>query len=535
MKKTQVYKNDIKSVLDKDSKYRSFLFKRGYLVTDREDINTEIYPFYSLWNKHTVGKYSIIVHNEQDFSQCKKEGISAVMIGHAYDPFLMKYDDKEILSDCLDAYLKGEEEYFDKISSLTGIHLILIFDGNRIIAVQDCSGMRCCYFGKVADNIYLTSHTQLVADICNLKLDPDVELLFSKKFYTIGNRYLPGNLSAYKELKRLGANTYLTFNEDIFSINRFYPLRPHKELSESDYDTAIAEIGRLLNNNLALTAKKWQRPAISLSGGMDSKTTLASANGVYDKFYYYSFHAKNQERADAKAAKEICSHINLKHHTYPIPEENSQLEDFDFLKKVIDHNSSYVSKPADHEVRKFIFMSRIHDFDIEVKSWVSEIARTFLSQKYGVEMPKVLTERHFTIFQKRYFGSPRLLRWADRTHREFLKKTKLTRPIHNFEHQDLFYWEVRVSSWESTTKLTHDFFNPITIPYNNRKIMELFLEFPHEMRKSDKVHHSIIEKMNKAINDSGIEVHNDYMGKKRILLEKVYYRARTMFFRSKLK
>ena len=534
MKKTEVYKNDIKTVLDKDSKYRSFLFKRGYLVTDNTNIDTESYPFYSLWDKHTTGKYSILVHKEQDFAMCEKNGITAVMIGHAYDPFTMKYDDTEILLDCLEAYIDGKDNYFDKINSLTGIHVIIIFVNNRIETVQDCSGMRSCYYGKIESSIYITSHPQLVADICKLAINPDIELLFSKKFYTIGNRYLPGNLSTYKELKRLGANTYLTFDKT-FSINRFYPLTPHRELSENDYDTVISEIGNLLNKNLILVAKKWERPAISLSGGMDSKTTLASANGVYERYFYYSFHAKKQECADAKAAKAICSHINLKHHTYAIPEENSQIEDFEFLKKLINHNSSYVSKPADHEVRKFIFMSRISDFDIEVKSWVSEIARTFLSQKYGVEMPKRLTERHFTIFQKRYFGSPYLLKWADETHRDFLKETNLIHPIHNYEHQDLFYWEVRVSSWESTTKLAHDIFNPITIPYNNRKIMEMFLEFPHEMRKSDKVHFNIIEKMNKAINDSGIEVHNDYMNKKRILLEKIYYRARTIFFRSKLK
>lgn len=533
MKKTQVYKNEIKAVLDKDSKYRSFLFRRGYLISDKENVDTAVYPFYGLWNSHSAGKYTILVHKDQDFSMCEKDGFTAVMIGHAYDPFLMKHEDKEILGDCLNAYLESKAAYFDKISSLSGIHVIVIFDKEQILAVQDCSGIRSCYFGKVQSNVFITSHPQLVADLLALSFDPDVELLFSKRFYTIGNRYLPGNLSPFKELKRLGANTYLDFDGD-FRIVRFYPLRPHRELTEQEYEGRIEEIGKLLQNNIALAAKKWEKPAISLSGGMDSKTTLACANGYYDKYYFYSFHAKKQEIEDAKAANQICERLGLKHHTYPIPEENSQIEDFDFLKKMINHNSSYISQPSEHEVRKFICMSRVNDFDIELKSWVSEIARTFLTQKYGIEMPKVLTERHFTIFQKRYFASPYLLRWADRIHRDFLKETELTKPIHNFEHQDLFYWEVRVSSWESTVKTMHDFFNLVTIPYNNRKLMEMFLEFPHDMRRADKVHNSIINKMNKEINDSGVQVHNDYMSKKRILLEKIYYRVRTMFFRSKL-
>ena len=44
-----------------------------------------------------------------------------------------------------------------------------------------------------------------------------------------------------------------------------------------------------------------------------------------------------------------------------------------------------------------------------------------------------------------------------------------------------------------------------------------------------------IDKMNKEINDSGIAVHNKYLGGKRIIIEHIYYRWRTMFFRSKLK
>ena len=534
MKKTEVYKNDIKSVLDTDGKYRSFLFKRGYLVTDDKDINTDIYPFYSLWNKHTAGKYSIIVHNEQDYSQCSKEGITAVMIGHAYDPFLMKHDDKEILSDCLDAYLKGKDEYFDKINSISGMHLIMIFDKDDFTAVQDCGGMRSCYFGKANGNIYVTSHPQLVADLCDLKFDPDVELLFSKKFYTIGTRYMPGNLTPYIELKRLGANTYLDYSGN-FKIVRFYPTRVIKEIKEKDFSKYIEEISRLLHNNIELCTRKWKKPAISLSGGTDSKTTLACANGLYDKFYYYSFHAKNQEKVDASAAKNLCDRIGVKHNTYPIPEENSELEDFDFLKKMLNHNTSYVSRPDDHEARKFIYMSRVNDFDVELKSWISEIGRAFWSRKYGLELPAKLHERHFSIFQKRYFGSPYLLRWADRVHRDFLKEIDLVNSPEGYEHQDMFYWEVRFASWGTMVESMHDFFNLVTMPFNNRKLMELFLLFPHDMRKSDTVHAMVIDKMNKEINDSGIAVHNKYLGGKRIIIEHVYYRWRTMFFRSKLK
>lgn len=533
MKKTEVYTSDIKNTLDADAKYRSFLFKRGYLITDASLPDTSAYPFYGNWSIQKVNRYNILVHNEQTLTICCRGDLTAVMIGHAYDPFTMKYSDSEILNTCLKAYETDQSTYFDKISSLTGIHLILVFDGTGFIAVQDCSGMRYCCFGKVKDSVYVTSHPQLVADLCGLSFDKDVELLFSKKFYSLGANYLPGNITPYKELKRLGANTCLNFEKD-FKIERFYPARSLKPVSEDEYDKTVDEICRLLHRNIELAAKKWERPAISLSGGTDSKTTLSCANGLYDKLRFYSFHAKPQEVKDAAAAKGLCELIGVSHKTYAIPDTNDKIKDFYFLKKIIYHNNSYISKENDHEVRKFIYMSRVDDFDVELKSWVSEIGRVFLSNKYGFEMPSRLNERHLSIFQKRYIGSPYLLRWSDALNRDFMKEIGLTESFEGYEHQDMFYWEIRCSSWEANLETTLDFFNLKTIPFNNRKLIELFLRFPHHMRKNDTVHSMVIEKMNKAIMDSGISVQNGYLNKKRIFIERLYYRWRTVFFRSKL-
>lgn len=533
MIKTEVYKNEIKSSLDKDAEYRSFLFKRGYLITDAELPDTDAYPFYGNWNVKAINGFKVLVHREQELTAYESDGISAVMIGHAYDPFTMQYSSEEILSDCIKAYKTDEAAYFDKISSLTGIHLILIFDKDKFTAVQDCSGMRYCCFGKVKGSVYVTSHPQLVADLCDLSFDPDVELLFSKKFYSLGANYLPGNITPYKELKRLGANTYLNFDK-AFSIVRFYPTRPLKPFAESEYDQAITEIGRILHNNIELASKKWARPAISLSGGMDSKTTLSCTKGLYDKFGYYSFHAKKQEVIDAAAAEKLCAHIGVAHKTYAIPDSNDEIEDFYFLKKIIYHNTSYISKESDHEVRKFIYMSRVNDFDVELKSWVSEIGRVFLSNKYGFEMPTKLNERHLSIFQKRYVGSPYLLKWSDALNRDFMKEVGFTEPFEGYEHQDMFYWEIRCSSWEANLENTLDFFNLKTIPFNNRKLIEMLLRFPHDMRKNDVVHSMIIEKMNKAVSEAGILVHNGYLSKKRIFIERAFYNLRTVFFRSKL-
>ena len=86
--------------------------------------------------------------------------------------------------------------------------------------------------------------------------------------------------------------------------------------------------------------KQLKRPAISLSGGTDSKTTLACCNGLYDKFRIYSFHCKKSELLDANAAHKICEEIGQPHEIYEIPSKNEEIEDFYIMKKIINHNTA---------------------------------------------------------------------------------------------------------------------------------------------------------------------------------------------------
>lgn len=526
----EILKNEIKSRLDKEEKYRDLLFRRGYLFTDVKISDMAFYPFYNIWNEQKVGEYYLYVQQSQTFYVREKDGLTSVIIGHAYNPFDMKWDEKELCEDLIDAYKLGLDKYFDKVSELTGLHIVMLLDGEKVICNQDACSLTGCYFGRVNGKIYITEHPQLVADINDLKINSKVEKLVKSKCYNIGNRNLPGNITPYDELKRLGANTYLLFDKE-FSINRFYPNAPHPEfITDEEKSAGIKKIGDLIHNGIECCSEKWKRCTISLSGGTDSKTTLACANGLYDKFSYFSFHSKPQELVDAKGAKKICENLGLEHTLYTIPSENSQIEDFDFIKKLLQHNTNYFVNLADNEIRKYIFLNRLDAYDVELKSWASEVARVFFERKYKIKMPKVLNERHLSIFQTRYFGHPWLLRWSDREYYKFLREIGLNKPLYNFEHTDSIYWEMRMGAWGVSVVSSQQLYHCTTMPMNNRKILELFLSFPHDERKSDSVHKRIMEYKNKRIIEADVEIANLYFHNYRILMEKAYYYIRTLLY-----
>ncbi|MED3689587.1 asparagine synthase-related protein [Peribacillus butanolivorans] len=531
---------EIKKIMEQYPQYQDTLFSRGYLITSKEINDLSKYPFYSNWKKVYSGEIrkekpnlNIYIHNKQDCYMYEENGIHAVIIGNAYNPFDMKYQEEELLKDCVQAYRQSKETFFDKISEFTGVHLIVIWDNVNLIAVQDCAGMKSCYFGRMDGNMYITSYPQLVADICDLKVDPFVEKLTKSYSYNIGNKHLPGNLTPFKELKRLGGNTYVEFVNE-FKVKRFYPVKPHDEIKSKDqFNSGIEKITDILHRNIELATMKWKRPAISLSGGMDSKTTLASANGLYDRFTYFSFHSKPQEIVDANAAHKICEEIGLEHTIYPIPDSNDDVEDFDILKMIIDHNTSYFKNTADHEIRKMIFLYRLNTYDVELKSWASEIGRCSLERRYGIKMPSVLTPRHYSIFQTRFIFAPLLLRKTENYYKKFLYEVGLDQSHFNFEQTDLYHWEVRLGAWGTSVVSSFDFCHNVTMPFNNRKLIELILSFPHDNRRDGLVQDSAIKYSNSKIHNMNLTVKNDYSKKHRQKLEQIYYYYRTLVYNSK--
>ena len=132
-------KNEIKNELDRRPQYREMLFRRGYLLTDAS-INDDVYPFYGMWKKTLIGSYSLYVQEKQTCFICEQGQQSIALVGHAYNPFTMEWDENAICSELLTAYQQGLSVYFDKVSELTGLHVIIVVDHETIIVCQDaCS------------------------------------------------------------------------------------------------------------------------------------------------------------------------------------------------------------------------------------------------------------------------------------------------------------------------------------------------------------------------------------------------------------
>lgn len=99
---------------------------------------------------------------------------------------------------------------------------------------------------------------------------------------------------------------------------------------------------------------------------MDSKATLASANGLYEKFLYFSYESMPGEAIDADAAHKIAQAIGVSHQIDKISDIDSDFENIDVIRSIIYHNYGRIGNQNANDIRKRAYYQKHPYFDVEV-------------------------------------------------------------------------------------------------------------------------------------------------------------------------
>jgi len=502
--------NKLKAQLDLRQDLQKYLFIRGFLITTKNILDINTFPFYGNWNKEKVGNYFFLTHKLTKVYHYIKDELTFFLVGHSYNPFTMKYDEVEELKDIADAYCEGKESFQKALDELTGVFVIGWFSDKQFTFTTDPSGLQSAYYGIVEDDFMITSHPQLTGDLYGLSMDPFVKKLINYKWYPrILGAYLPCDLSPYKEIKRVVPNVYFTFSNNGITSKRFYPL---KELSEcinvQEYQDVIKQAADILKHNAELISKKWKKPAISLTGGMDSTTTFAAANGFYDKYETFSYVSAPKEIVDANAAKKISDHFSVKHTLFEIPDDSYALEDYEIKADILDHNSGYISLRRGNELRKRIYLEKTVDFDVEAKSWGSETIRCRWHKHFERDSMPPLSGKLFRNIYKIFISNRILANKIDRLFEKYIHDYEYTKIPAQYPASDMFYAEIALGSWGGPNVSEMKYYSDITIPCNNRMFFDLLFKIPVKQRIHDEHLLSIKEILNKELYDMNILVVN---------------------------
>lgn len=334
---------------------------------------------------------------------------------------------------------------------------------------------------------------------------------------------MPGDITPYSEFKRVIPNHYILYDGHDFAKKRFF-IKKDDFINELPYDEIVRKCAEILSSSMNLISQKWAKPAISLTGGCDSKTTLSCSNGLYNKYKYFSYSSSKAEEVDAEAASKICSMLGLKHIKYRISNNDDDYINLKVIAKIMEYNCGSIGKNNSNDIRKRAFFIACEDFDVEVKSWVSEVARAYYHKRFNKrKFPKKITAKYATNLYKVFITNRKLVRKTDEIFADFLSTYYSSEDFKEREWYDLFFWEFRMSSWNGLVITgEHQISYDITIPYNNRYLLDMMLSTPIEYRINDKIHKDIMKLKNEKIADCNISVVNVKHTKNRANVEKLY-------------
>ena len=512
--------------LDKNPKMRKKIFCRGFVFAT-EKLNEQDYPFYGNWISHSIKEFHLLTHPETMTAAYNGLTFSWVLIGHAYNPISGMYKENTILEE-LDAYYSANntQAFFDTLNQLTGIFTLIWTNGTETFFVGDATCMQTTFYTLHNENVYISSHANLLGDLLCLQWDEYVKRLANYRFFKLFGNSLPGDISQFSNVKRAVPNFYYEATKESIKEKRFYI---PKKLSLST-DEISERVSVLLNSNLTLIAQKWNDPAISLTGGCDSKTTLSCAKGLYDKFSYFSYISSDEEKVDAEGARLICDSLGLEHKTFFIPQNDSDIPNVEDIRTMLFWNDGALRPNNKNDVRKRAVLDDEFEYDVEVKSWASEIGRAYYSKRFNgrKNFGSKPTPRKCTTLYKIFLHDRKLVRDTDKIFAAYLKKYFQQDKTAPLEWQEQFFWEFRVSSWNALViTAAHRYSFDITIPYNNRYLLEYLLSAPIDDRISDTVYKQIRSQMNPEIDKTGIAITNVKHTDTRAKFENWYYRIHT--------
>lgn len=185
-----------------------------------------------------------------------------------------------------------------------------------------------------------------------------------------------------------------------------------------------------------------------------------------------------------------------------------------------------------NDVRKRIALDKIDDYDVEVKSWASEIGRAYYSKRFHgrTKFPKKPSGRACTTLYKFFLHDRRLVHETDKVFENFIRdyyEPAKENPVEWFEQ---FFWEFRVPAWNGLVITgEHWYSDEITIPYNNRLLLTMLLSVPIEDRVSDKLYKEIRAAKNPLIDQTGVAVTNLLHTERREKLENLYWSLHSKF------
>ncbi len=216
----------------------------------------------------------------------------------------------------------------DFLQALNGMYAGAIFDrpGNRLILFRDRFGIKPLYYTDTDSGFAFSSEIKPLIAGSGIPVELNESMLATYFTY----RYVPGEQTLFKHIKRLPPGSYLEYNlsSGSYTINRYWEYKLDRDNLDLSFDDAKEMFFNLLDDAVKIRLRSDVEVGSLVSGGIDS-SAVAALSAIQkpdiklftiffkeDKYnelpYVEKFLTANQERfSSSKLHKKICTRESL--------------------------------------------------------------------------------------------------------------------------------------------------------------------------------------------------------------------------------
>lgn len=472
--------------------YLDNTFARGFVVFENASgfsdalHSSNVSAFLTRWTKTFFGPSQIWYDPLLNYATQRDNSHGVGVMGLCLNPFDGANDNQKIADKLYAALKVSEVKFLDYVDQLSGAFVILYRIGAKIKILQDCAATKAVYYTKDARfGTIAASHANLLAQPLDLPADQRASAVYNNEAYRKDpSRYLPGMITPFENVSALTANTALDFQNG--KPKRFFPrehLKPQKFGKR-----LVQSVSKIMRKQAKLLADRGRPLMVATTAGRDSRVSVSSL-AAYENTRFFSFHISRSGHLseDVKVAQQLMSEIG------------KELEIYDLA----DYNSPAFKRPYALTSPRGIWIAAaqcyIDEFPadaIHVRSTVSEIGRMFYGRRTTSKVTAEGLAKTYTVTD--FSDDPMVID----TMQDFIDVTEFTETkFFNYDLHDMFYWEHRNSKWQNILCIEAEMASDVFIPFNNRRLMMLFLGLPESERKAASLHVAITKEMCPEIAD----------------------------------
>ncbi|WP_026922492.1 hypothetical protein [Glycomyces arizonensis] len=446
-----------------DGDCADLLWARGFLLTAEAHR-----PPVAHWRQERLGDRWLSWDPRTPIAVASAGAAWVAVLGRAIDLESWSTDTAAIAAELLRSRLRGRDALQGRLDALSGRYAVFDGDERSAFVQTDAAGMRAVFYETGASAPCAASHAGLVAEHIGAgpSVFPDPELLrATERAYA-----LPGRATTFAGVVMLTPNTELDLVRG--RVGRCFPREPQEQRTAGEVVDAVLP---LLGGQLAaLTAT--ERLEVSLTAGLDSRTTLALTRPFADRLMYFTYDtvgsggpSRRGVEHDVAVAVELAGRFGLDHHRIEVKGRTPA----EPLRSVMERNSPRRSHPGLAAAHRGYEPER----GLHLRSNLYEIGRAFYRARR--EQPQVLKPGHMAkLLTKKTSQSPEIRA----AFAEYVEATDFDRAQRLYDPIDLFYWEHRSGMWLNAHLTESDVAFDTFILVNSRLVYRLLLSAPLEDR-----------------------------------------------------